>query len=175
MLAGLANRVSHADWLTRSATLTAAVADVNSSFAKFVTHYGPFMNGIDVPGPGGVPSLRGARLTSIQLPTICVIKSNRSGYVERNCSAAQVSQQIAYWRRVHANFAKHGNRDATALIREQALRGLVLSDRRAQAGTNCCLTTRSMSRRGAEMAVWREILRDGRWAAPEARDVWRDG
>ena len=114
--AGLANRVSHADWLARGDTQgqLAAANQTNGSstasgFAQWAAAHASKYDGMDVPGPGGQASLRGARLTSAQLPTpFCTVHPNRSGFIKKNCSTAELTQQIAYWRQMHAAWETRG-------------------------------------------------------------------
>jgi hypothetical protein len=114
--AGLANRVSHADWLARADTQDqmAAANYTNGSstgrmFEKWASTHARKYDGIDVPGPGGQVSLRGAKLTSAQLPTpFCSVHPNRSGYIKHNCSASDIKQQVSYWRQMYAAWERRG-------------------------------------------------------------------
>jgi hypothetical protein len=108
--AGLANRVSHADWFAHATMADQlAAGDVNDSFREWATHHAPKYDGMDVPGPAGQASLRGARLTSAQLPVpFCAVQANRSGFIKHNCTAADVAAQIDYWRQLHAAWKTRG-------------------------------------------------------------------
>jgi len=108
--AGLANRVSHADWFARgTAEDQLDAGNVNGSFAAWASNHAPKFDGMDVPGPGGQPSLRGARLTAAQLPVpFCQLRSNRSGFISHNCTTADIAAQVKYWRQLHAAWQTRG-------------------------------------------------------------------
>ena len=64
---------------------------------------------MDVPGPGGQPSLRGARLTAAQLPVpFCQLRSNRSGFISHNYTTADIAAQVKYWAKLHAAWQARG-------------------------------------------------------------------
>ena len=108
--AGLANRVSHADWFAHGTPADQfGAGNVSGSFDEWATQHASKYDGMDVPGPAGQPSLRGVRMTSAQLPVpYCAIQANRSGFVTHNCSATDVATQISYWRQLHTAWKARG-------------------------------------------------------------------
>ena len=83
--------------------------NVNGSFAAWASKHAPMYDGMDVPGPGGQPSLRGARLTAAQLPVpFCQLRSNRSGFISHNCTTADIAAQVKYWKQLHAAWQTRG-------------------------------------------------------------------
>ena len=101
---GLMNRVSFADFLGYGGPAMLEDAGGNGSFAAFVSEYGRYIDGVELPfGPSP------GRLSSVQAPHhICSLSYNHHTKETMNCTAEQAAEQVRYWRSLTKNFAEKG-------------------------------------------------------------------